>query len=225
MSERFWPLAGVGGLVFVALFVVGSILAWDVATYDEGGEAVAAWFADNGSRYIVSEVVILIGFLLYPLFLVGLFVKLSRAEGPVPLFSGAALIGGILFGAVGAAFSLFHGSLALLEGEVSAEVAALASAATLYGYAFGAAAIAIAAGAAAVVILTTRVFWSWLGWLGVVVAVLAVIGMLSPLQNDPEGVLSILGLIGFIGFGVWIVAASVALLQTPSPTATTATAV
>jgi hypothetical protein len=150
-------------MVFVGLFVVGTVIAWDVPIYDKGGQEIAAWFADNGTRYIASEVVILLGFLGSPLFLMGLATRLWRAEGDPPIFTGTLVAAGVLFAAIGAAFALPHGALAFLEGNVSPDVAALASAATIYGYAFGSATIAIFLGAAAMVVLATRVFWSWLG--------------------------------------------------------------
>jgi hypothetical protein len=224
MSERFWPYTGVAGIVFVALFVLGLVITGDGPTYDEGGEAVAAWFADNGTRYLVGDFIIGLGFILFYFpFLLGLTLKLRRAEGDPPILSGIVFGGGLLFPAAGAAGGVPQAGLALLEGNVSPDVAALAAAGTLYGFGIAGAAGAILTGASAILILRTGAFWNWLAWLGVLVAALSIVGTASPIQNDPEGILAIIQLVGFIGFGVWIIAASVALLQARySPTAVTA---
>jgi hypothetical protein len=218
MTLRWQQVAGAAGILFVVCFVAGLLVQGDVPTYDEGGEAIAAWFADNGDQYLAGDFIVGLGFILfYVPFLIGVTTRLRAAEGDPPFWSRVALVGGIFFPLAGLAGGISHVGLALLEGDVSPEVAAMASAASFHGLGAAGAVAAILMGAASVVILRTGAFWKWLGWLGGLLAACAVVGSAAIVENDPEGVFALIGFIGFIGLGVWIIAASVALLQPRAP--------
>jgi hypothetical protein len=221
MADKWWQISGVAGILFVVLFVAGAIFTGDVPTYDDSGEEIAAWFADNSSQYLAGDFITGLAFILFYFpFLAGLYTKLRGAEGQRPVWSRAALMGGIAFPLAGLAGGISLAGLALLEGDVSADVASMAAAASYHGFGAAGALSAIVMGAASIVILRTRVLWNWLGWLGALLAVAAIIGSGSVLENDPQGVLAIFGFISFIGFGVWILAASVALFQSGEVVAT-----
>jgi hypothetical protein len=214
MMSKPWTIAGASGILFVVLFVIGAMLTGDVPTYDEGGEEIAAWFADNGEQYLVGDFITGLAFIVFYFpFLVGLYARLRAAEGEPVLFSRVALIGGILFPIAGLAGAISLAGLALLEGEVSADVASLAAATNHHAFVGISAFQAILLGGAGIVILRTGALWQWLGWLGGALALAAIVASASSIENDPEGILSIIGIIAFIGFGVWILGASVALLR------------
>jgi hypothetical protein len=215
MTDNPWRIAGISGILFVVLFIVGGGFSGDVPTYDEGGEEIAAWFAENSEEYLVGDFITGLGFVLfYFLFLGGLYAKLRAAEGDPAIFSRAALIGGILFPVAGLAGGIPLAGLALLEGDVSPDVAELAAATAFHGFTAAGAGSAIIMGAAGILIIRTGAFWTWLGWLAVALALVAIVGSATSIENDPDGVLAILGFIGFIGFGVFVLATSVAMLQT-----------
>lgn len=218
MADNYRQISGAAGLLFVILFVVGLVIQGDVPVYTDGGEDIAAWFADNGDQYLVGEFIIGLGFIFFYFpFLIGLYTALRSAESDPPLMSRVALAGGIGFPVAGLAAGISQTGLALLEGDVSADVASMAAAASFHGFAATGAFTAIIMGAAALVIVRTGVFWAWLGWLGGLLAIAGIVGAATAIENDPEGVLSIIGFIAFIGFGVWILGTSAALLQSRTP--------
>jgi hypothetical protein len=222
MIDRPWTIAGASGILFVVLFVIGAIVSGDVPMYDDGGEEIAAWFADNGKQYLTGDFITGLGFILFYFpFLSGLYARLRAAEGEPGIFSRAALIGGILFPVAGLVSGISMAALALLEGDVSPDVAAFAAAASYHAFVSVSALQAILLGGSAIVILRFGGLWTWLGWLAGVLAVAAIVASASSIENDPEGILSIIGIFAFIGFGVWILATSVSLLQTRGPTAGT----
>jgi hypothetical protein len=61
--------------------------------------------------------------------------------------------------------------------------------------------------------VTTGVFWRWLGGLGLVIGIAAFITPLGILDDDPEDVFDMIGLIPFIGLAVWVVATSVGMIM------------
>jgi hypothetical protein len=197
------------------LFVIGAIVSGEVPMYDDGGEEIAAWFEDNGDSYLVGDFITGLAFILFYFpFLVGLYTRLRLAEGEPAIFSRVALIGGILFPLAGLAGGILLSALALMEGDVSPDVASFASAASFHAFTALSALQAILLAGAAIVIVMRGGFWNWLGWLAGALAVASIVASASSIEKDPEGVLSIVGIISFIGLGVWILAASVALLQT-----------
>ena len=215
MADKPWQIAGAAGILFVVLFVIGAILGGDPPMYNDPGEDIAAWYVENSDQRLVSDFIVGLGFILFYFpFLSGLYSRLRLAEGEPALWSRVALLGGVTFPLAGLAGGMLEVGLALLEGNVSADVASLASAASYHAFMGAAGLAAVLMGGASLAILRTGVFWKWLGWLGVVLAILLVVGGASTIENDPEGVLAIIGVIGFIGFGVWVLATSVALLQT-----------
>jgi hypothetical protein len=220
MINRPWTISGASGILFVVLFVIGGGISGDVPTYDEGGEEIVAWFADNGEQYLVGDFITGLAFILFYFpFLVGLYARLRAAEAEPAVFSRVALIGGILFPLALLAGTISLAGVALLEGDVSADVASLAAATSYQAFVSASALQAIFLGAAAIVIVRTGAFWNWLGWLGGAVALAAIVASASSIENDPEGALAVIGFIAFIGLGVWIIATSVALLQVRAPAA------
>jgi hypothetical protein len=218
MMNKPWTIAGASGILFVVLFVIGVMVSGDVPMYDEEGDEIAAWFADNGDQYLVGDFLTGLAFILFYFpFLVGLYAKLRAAEGEPSIFSRVALIGGILFPVAGLVSGISIAALALLEGEVSAEVASFAAATSYHAFVGANALQAILLGAAAIVIIRTGVLWNWLGWLAGALALAAIVASASSIENNPEGVLSVIGIITFLGFGIWILATSVALLRTREP--------
>jgi hypothetical protein len=214
MTYNPWRIAGIAGLLFIVLFIVGVAIQGDVPTYDEGGEEIATWFADNSDAYLVGDFLTGMAFILFYFpFLTGLYARLRNAEGDPAVFSRVFLVGGVLFPVAGLAGGISLAGLALLDGDVSPDVAALASATATHGFVASSALIAVLLIGAAVVILRTRAFWTWLGWLAALIALAGIVGSASSIEKDPAGVLTTFGFISGIGFAVFIIATSVGMLR------------
>jgi hypothetical protein len=214
MMDKWWQIAGIAGILFVISFIVGAAVSGEAPMHGDDAETITEWFADNGEQYLIGDFINGLGFILFYFpFLVGLYARLRAAEAEPAMFSRVALIGGIILPLAGLTGGVFLASLALLEGAVSDEVAVMAVAASFHAFSAVSAISAIIMGAAAIVIVRTGVFWAWLGWLGAALAIAAIIGSYTVVDGDPEGVFGVISIIAFIGFGVWILAASAALLM------------
>jgi hypothetical protein len=55
MMERRWQIGGVAGILFVVLAVASSAVQGRMPTHDRGEAAIATWFADNNSRYLMEQ--------------------------------------------------------------------------------------------------------------------------------------------------------------------------
>jgi hypothetical protein len=214
MMDKWWQIAGVAGILFVITFIVGAAVSGDMPMHGDDAETITAWFADNGEQYLIGDFINGLGFILFYFpFLVGLYARLRSAETEPAIWSRVALIGGILLPLAGLTGGVFLGSLALLEGAVSDDVAVMAVAASFHAFSAVSAVTAVLVGAASIVIIRTGVFWAWLGWLGAALAIAAIIGSYTVVDGDPEGVFGVIGIVAFIAFGVWMLAASAALLM------------
>ncbi len=213
MAEKWQQVAGISGILFVILFVVGFGISGDVPMFDEGGDKINAWFADNSTQYLVGDYITGLGFIIFYFpFLIGLYTRLRMLEGDPPLMSRVALMGGILFPVAGLVAGISGASLALTEGRLSAETAELASAIGYHALASAIGASAILAGAAATVAWKAGGAWKAVAALGAIVAALAIIGSASSIEKDPEGILSALGFIALIGLGIWVLAVSASMI-------------
>ena len=97
--ERWAPL---GGIVFVVLMVVGSILVGDVPGPDAPEQEIADYLADsdNHTRNIIGAYLWVVGALAFLWFLTRLRSDLRRAEGGTGALSNLAFGAGVAFAAV-----------------------------------------------------------------------------------------------------------------------------
>jgi hypothetical protein len=213
MTRRYHALSAGAGFLFVACSLAASFAFGDSPAYDEGGAVIAAWYAEHSTRFLIGHVLAGLVFLVFYIpFLGGLIERLREAEGPPHMWSNVAFAGAILCPATGTARGLFATSPALLEGDVSPEVASFAAAAAAYGLIVSGAMSGVFTGAAAIIMLDRGARWTWLGWLGAVAAVTAITSLVAVLERDPEGPLALLSSTAWIVFFAWIVAASCALV-------------
>jgi hypothetical protein len=121
-----------GGAAGVA-FVISHGRGWggqgDVPVYTDGPIVIKEWFAHNSDRYLVGSCLIVLGVFFYLAFLAALVAALLRADeehGPWPWL---ALLAGVHLVVAAQASVAFDPTLALLEGDVSDDVARTLSAA------------------------------------------------------------------------------------------------
>jgi hypothetical protein len=224
---RWWRLAGLFGIGWFVLFAVGAIvLQGEPPAYDASLTDVRQFFTDNGTRFLVGDYLAGLAFLLLFLpFVVGFRSLLGAAEGGPQIGSRLVLVGGLATVLVGGTATVFQDTLAL--GAANPELQDTTVRAFLYANAAAIAAIGLPAAlftlAAAVVIWTTKVLWPWLAAVGVLAGVLLAIGAAFPIAGDPTGPLWTIRFISFIALAVFVVSASVGMLQRAEPAAATST--
>jgi hypothetical protein len=224
---RWWRLAGLFGIGWFVLFAVGAIvLQGEPPAYDASLADVRRFFTDNGTRFLVGDYLAGLAFLLLFLpFVVGFRSLLGAAEGGPQIGSRLVLVGGLATVLVGGTATVFQDTLAL--GAANPELQDATVRAFLYANAAAIAAIGLPAAlftlAAAVVIWTTKVLWRWLAAVGVLAGVLLTIGAAFPIAGDPTGPLWTIRFISFIALAVFVVSASVGMLQRAEPAAATST--
>jgi hypothetical protein len=207
-------ISGSAGILFVVLSLGAAQALGDTPTYDDEGAAIAAWYADHSTRFLVAHTTAGLVFLIFYIpFLAGLSERLREAEGLNPIWSTVAFAGGILCPAAGTARGLFATAPALLGGDVSPEIASFAMAAGAYGLIVSGAMSGVLMGGASVLILGTRALWIWLGWLGGAAAIASFLSLAAIIERDPEGPFALLSSIAWLAFFVWIAGTSVALMR------------
>jgi len=172
--------AALGGVLYVVLFVIGTILLFSGAPSGDSAPAkVIKWYSDSGHRDRINVAWILLG--LSILFLLWFIGALRRAVSDV---DGEGILTGVvsLGGGVYAALTL--ASVALSDGirtmsddtyqhRVFPELIHAADDVTWVIHASGAAALGVMIIAASLVFMWGAVWPKWAGWLGVVVGILA----------------------------------------------------
>jgi hypothetical protein len=173
--------AALGGVAYVALFVIGTILLFSGAP-DSGSapSKIIAWYSDSGhrDRVNIGWIVTGLGIFFFLWFLSALRRTVRRLEGDDGFLTGLTTIGGVVYAALSlAALAVTVGIRTMSDDTYHHQVfPGLIHAADDVGWMLhasggaGAAAMIIAASVAA---LRARAVPSWAGWLGVVVGILA----------------------------------------------------
>jgi hypothetical protein len=214
-AEAGWSLrlGGAAGIAFVVLTVLGGVVQGNVPVYSDGPAEIKEWFADNSGRYLAGYYLVLLAVLFYLVFLAALVDLLMRAEGANRLWSLLALVAGLLVPIAAELSSGFDGTLALLEGDVSDDVARALSAADYYTFSAMTAMAGVFTLAVSVVILRCSVLWRPLAWLGFVVTLSGVTGGAIPLEQDPDGILYVVSYVSLFAFLAWVAGVGVVMLR------------
>jgi Domain of unknown function (DUF4386) len=210
--ERWAPI---GGIVFVVLMVVGSILVGDVPRADAPAQEIADYLADgdNHTRNIIGAYLWAVGALAFLWFLTRLRSDLRSAEGETGALSALAFGAGVAFTAVwmvsAAAFASVAYAVELRDAPVSDPdlvrvLLPMGRLLLLLGGGFAGGLVVLAA---SVAILRTGVFPRWLAWLGIVAAIALLFAVVYG---------------NILPFWVWVFIASIVMLMRREETATTA---
>ena len=214
---RSWERwAGIAGLVFVVLDLANRFAPGTPDPTLPTAEFDAQLAADLTGH----QVSLWLGFLAdagFLLFLVGLWGRVRRAEGPCGLFGTRFLVAGVVNVAV---LLVGRGSyLAVVQyGSTSQpDAAALTALAVLGGWVVAASILPGLVGnvAIAAAILTTGALPRWLGWLATVAAFFALLSLAWFLQTSTDGILGVADAIGSWVSIAFFVAASVLLILRP----------
>src|SRR5262245_46122039 len=175
-TERWAPI---GGIAFVVLMIVGSMLVGDVPRPDASAHEIAGYLADSGRqmRNIIGAYLWTVGALAFLWFLTRLRNDLRRAEGGTGSLANLAYGAGVAFSAVwmvsAATFASVAYAVTLRDAPVSDPdlvrvLPPLGRLLLLLGGGFSGLLVLLAA---SLVILRTAVFPRWLAWLGIAAAI------------------------------------------------------
>lgn len=202
-----WPwerLAALGGIVAVALWIIGTAI---LESTDDPAEDNPAdhllWYQDNEGTILAGGFIFQLGALLFLVFLAALVSRLWWVEGGTGFLSILALAGGIgtaLF-VMGTQAPDMAGALA--EGDLAPEAAQALNALDTAFFIVAELSAAILVAAVGLLALRARALPAWLGWISLVLA----LWLLIP----PIGWAGLI-----VGLPLWTLIVSV-LLYLPKP--------
>src|SRR5215207_8216809 len=182
-------LGGIGGLLFVVLFVPSYLSAPDTPIATSGPQDVIDYFTDRQDSILTLNGLLLIFAAFFFLGFLGvLHSVLKDAEGVGYGFSSVSLAGGLLFITLvlaGAAVEIVYpATLARFENfHQDAQLGFLSLALSGWMYRFAFVGMAALIAATSVVVLRSGVLPRWLGWAGLLVALVALLRFLGPLSK------------------------------------------
>jgi hypothetical protein len=184
-ARRLPEWAALGGVAFVALFVIGTLLMFsNTPMGDDPPSKVIAYFGDSGHRDRISIAWILAGFayLFFLFFVAALRETVARLEGDGILATLTAIGGGIYVALGLAAFSLETGVRTMsddtFQHKVYPEVIHAADDASWMIHAAGGAGLAAMIIAVSMAFVRSASMPSWLGWIGIVGALAALLSLI-----------------------------------------------
>jgi len=203
--------AGLGGVAYVVLFIVGGILAFGgQPDLDAPPAEVIEYFSDSGNRDKIGFgwLIIVIAVFFFLWFLAALRQALRRIDGD-GFLTNVATIGGVVYASLTLAGVSFGAAVKTMSDDtyrdqVFPELIHAADDASYVMHASGGVGVAALMIAASLAAMRARVIPSWLGWLGIASGVLAVF--------------SITFLPQFL-IAIWLVVAGVALFRSGDPPA------
>ena len=173
--------AALGGIAYVVLFIIGTILLFDGAPDSDASPArVIAYYSDSGHRdkIMFGWIAAGLGIFFFLWFLASLRQAVRRVEGGDGFLTALTTIGGVIYAALAfAAIALNAGVRTMSDDTYKHTVyPGLIHAANDAGYVLHATG---GAGAAAMIIAATLAFMragaipKWSGWVGIVLGILA----------------------------------------------------
>lgn len=208
----FQRIAGIAGIVFVALLVVNGVMLGDQPYVNDSIADVRSYVGSDESMHKTG---LFIGMLVLPfavLFFAGLVARLrasdiAHAEG----WSVVTLLGAVLFGASAGVGDVLYATTVFRGGEGldDATLRVLWDGQNIAYASMGIALTALALGVAVPVL--ERGLWPfWYGLLTLVAAALGVVTLIGVISDTSSAWL----FIGFITFGVWTLVTGVLMVVT-----------
>jgi hypothetical protein len=173
--------ASLGGIAYVVLFVIGTILLFSGPPASDASPAkVIAYYADSGHRnkIMFGWLVAGLGVFFFLWFLSSLRQAVRRAEGGDGFLTGLTTIGGVIYATLAFAALALNAGIRTMSDDTYHHTVypGLIHAADDAGYVMHATG---GAGAAAMIIAATlalmraRLIPTWAGWVGIVLGILA----------------------------------------------------
>jgi hypothetical protein len=212
---RDWDrIAGIAGLVFIALFVASFFTPSTPMATDPPGQIAADLVNDRtGHQWslffgFLSDIAVFV-------LLAGLWSRLRRWEGPAGILTDLFALAGAAFMSVILVSEGLYLALVQFAGDIDPiALQALSALDNSVGAAILPAGAAMFLGVAAAIV-STRALPAWLGWLAALTAVLMIVsltGVFASATDIDGGFVGIVGFAGFILLVVWLLAASIVML-------------
>lgn len=218
MDDRQWEkLGALGGIVFVVLNVIGGGAQGEPPSSGDTNDEVRQWFVDNASGIKLSGFLGALSGIAILWWFGTLWRRMSAAENGRNRLAIVAAIGLAMTGAFVGVSGAVNTAVVFRVDEVTGDTARLFY--TLNALLFAGAGTTLAAHLAAVNALSWRtgMLPKWVTTVGLAAAVLNLVSSFG-LLSDADG-LMFFGLIGFLAWALWLIATSVHMWRTPSPTA------
>lgn len=210
MNDSKWErYAAIGGIAFVVLNIVGTLVAGSPPAADDSAVKIAEYFADHGGGIKASLWLGGIGAVGLVWWFGSLWRRMNRAEGGMPRLAVASLLGLGLGGALSLASGAVNAATALRSADVGegARFFYTLSIVLLSVAGFG---VGIHLLATNVLALRSKMLPVWMGWLGAVAgAAFLVAAVIGSASDSPAAI--VVGLISFLGWCVWIIGVSVVI--------------
>lgn len=203
----FRRIAGVAGLVAIAVGVTQTVVVGDIPAVGDSAERVAAYYAtDRGAHSFGVVAAALLGIPI-ALFLVGVHRTLRSTA-----WATAFLYGAVMMSVTAGAAEALRGMLALRGGAgLDAEVVRTLNDGALVADATLGVWIALATGSVAAATFLDRVHPRWYGWLCLVAATLGVLAVIDTVSTTNGGALAQLAF--GVGVIVWTTVSSLLLIR------------
>jgi uncharacterized protein DUF4386 len=213
MDDKLWEkLAALGGVAFVVLNVVGTIIQGEPPSPDDSGEKVLDWFVDHDTSIKFAAFLGGLSLIALAWWFGSLWRRMARAENGNHRLSVVAL--GSLFsaGALFAASTAILSTVALRTEETSADGARFFYLLSTVLLSF--AGFWLVAHLAAVNALSLRTGFlpQWLTFVGLLAAVLFLVSSIGSATD--EQAIMIFGFIGFVAWSIWILGVSFYMWRT-----------
>jgi hypothetical protein len=207
MEEGKWErTAALGGIAFVALNVVGSLLPGSPPGTDDTAAEIGKYFRDHDSALMIGQALSAFGTIGLAWWFGSLFRRMRAAEGGNPRLSVVALLGLALGGATAMASGAVTSAAAMRIDEIGDGGAQLLFALSMTMIGMSAFGVIVFLGAAAALNYRARVFPAWTNYLAWLAAAAFVVGGLSVASDSAA--FGTIGFVGFLVWSVWIVAIS-----------------
>jgi hypothetical protein len=216
----WYRATGLFGIAWLLLFAIGGIvLQGEPPAYDQSVDVTRGFFAARADRYLLGDYIAGLAFILCFLpFITGLSSLLGAAEGGLRIAARLVFAGGLATVIVGDGATAFLDAVALADAATSLDDGTIR--ALLHANAVAIAAIglpmALTAFAAAAVIWTTTALWRWLAPVAALAGLLHVAGAAYVIPDDGNGPLFFIRFGGLISFAVFVLFASINLINGPN---------
>lgn len=203
MDDKTWERYGaLGGVWFVVLAVVGSIIAGNPPSRTDSPAEIAAHYLDKSTEIQVSAFLTALGVIGFVWWFGTLWRAMTRAEDGAPRLAVIALIGLLLsgIGAMGG-FAIDAGTAA--SAELVGDGASIFYQISSVSFGFSAMGDVVMAVAVGGLVLRTAFLPRWVGYLSGLVAVLSLLAMIG-IASDAD-FFRVMGFVAVIAWGVWII--------------------
>jgi hypothetical protein len=207
-------VAGIFGLIFVVLTLVGGFIAPFPPDPDEAPAKFLAYYARNRSILLAQAVISLAGIIAVFPFVGGFWNKLRAADGEGGILAISAIAAFILTGAIATILSAWTGGLAMLANNGLDETNAKA-----FTFVFDFIGNGIYAPLAAMSLSSGYLFVTkgglpkWGGWLGIVLGIVQGVAIGEVATSGLFTPFGPLGLVSFVGFMLYTAIISVFMLR------------